>query len=531
MKRLWIMLNVLTLLVAPLSAFANQTAVIVPQEGRSSSTVCTDITFPIDGQQANAGAGTGSAATGTGTFSLDTTNNVLSWSISYDEAQLDNGAGSQTAAHFHGPAAAGVNGGVQINISTANPAIGSATLTVTQTNQILNDLWYVNIHTTAFGGGEIRGQVDGSACTAQMQSSTDSCTDVSFPIDGQQANAGAGTGSAATGTGTFSLDTTNNLLTWSISYDEAQLDNGAGSQTAAHFHGPAAAGVNGGVQINIGTQNPTIGSATLTVTQTNQILNDLWYVNIHTTAFGGGEIRGQVDGSACAAQFDVCSTSMLINEVDADTAGVDTLEFIELYDGGAGNTSLDGCVVVLFNGNSTDNVSYDAFDLDGFSTDVNGYFVMGNPSIASADLVIDPGGSGAIQNGADAVTLYNGSDTDFPNGTLPTTTNLLSAIVYDTDDGDDAALLAALGETTQYNENELDNKDGHSIQRIQSNDPQRDPDQSYAIGTPTPDAANTAAPTAVALVGAAVDNAPISLAVMISFTLITLTIWLRRRST
>ena len=38
---------------------------------------------------------------------------------------------------------------------------------------------------------------------------------------------------------------------------------------------------------------------------------------------------------------------MVINEVDADTAGSDALEFVELYDGGVGNTPLDGLVVVF----------------------------------------------------------------------------------------------------------------------------------------------------------------------------------------
>ncbi|MDO6782399.1 hypothetical protein Q4604_24405, partial [Marinovum sp. 1_MG-2023] len=33
--------------------------------------------------------------------------------------------------------------------------------------------------------------------------------------------------------------------------------------------------------------------------------------------------------------------SILINELDADTAGTDTQEFVELFDGGAGNTALD----------------------------------------------------------------------------------------------------------------------------------------------------------------------------------------------
>ncbi len=42
---------------------------------------------------------------------------------------------------------------------------------------------------------------------------------------------------------------------------------------------------------------------------------------------------------------------IVINEVDADTAGSDALEFVELYDGGVGNALLDGLVVVFYNGN------------------------------------------------------------------------------------------------------------------------------------------------------------------------------------
>ena len=42
--------------------------------------------------------------------------------------------------------------------------------------------------------------------------------------------------------------------------------------------------------------------------------------------------------------------SIIINEVDSDTPGTDVLEFVELYDGGVGNTSLTGKVVVFFNG-------------------------------------------------------------------------------------------------------------------------------------------------------------------------------------
>ena len=130
--------------------------------------------------------------------------------------------------------------------------------------------------------------------------------------------------------------------------------------------------------------------------------------------------------------------TVLINEVDSDTAGTDAAEFIELYDGGAGNTPLDGLVVVLFNGNGA--VSYAAFDLDGYATDGAGYFVLGNAAV-SPDIVF---GNNTLQNGPDAVALYQASAGDFPNGTAVTTANLLDAIVYDTADPDDAGLLPLL---------------------------------------------------------------------------------------
>ena len=73
------------------------------------------------------------------------------------------------------------------------------------------------------------------------------------------------------------------------------------------------------------------------------------------------------------------STNIIINEVDADTPGTDAAEFVELYDGGAGNTALDGLAVVFYNGSN--DLSYASYDLDGFSTDVNGYFLLGNAGV------------------------------------------------------------------------------------------------------------------------------------------------------
>jgi len=49
------------------------------------------------------------------------------------------------------------------------------------------------------------------------------------------------------------------------------------------------------VQVNTGVAGPpVVGNAVLAAGQVNDLLAGLWYLNLHTTTFGGGEIRGQV---------------------------------------------------------------------------------------------------------------------------------------------------------------------------------------------------------------------------------------------
>ena len=110
-----------------------------------------------------------------------------------------------------------------------------------------------------------------------------------------------------------------------------------------------------------------------------------------------------------------------------------------MYDGGVGSTPLTGYVVVLYNGSN--DLSYAAFDLDGYSTDASGYFVLGNSAVPGVDLVFT---GNSLQNGQDAVALYVGNATDFPNGTGVRTAGLVDAVVYDTADADDPGLLTAL---------------------------------------------------------------------------------------
>lgn len=156
-----------------------------------------------------------------------------------------------------------------------------------------------------------------------------------------------------------------------------------------------------------------------------------------------------------SAQSDV-----LINEVDCDTAGTDILEFVELF--GAPGAPLDGLVVVFYNGSN--DLSYNAFDLDGFALDSNGFFLLGNVAVVPTPSITF--GSNGLQNGADAVALFADDAASFPTGTAVTTTNLMDAVVYDTNDSDDTGLLALLpaGEP-QLNEDGSGNKDFHSNMR------------------------------------------------------------------
>ncbi len=181
------------------------------------------------------------------------------------------------------------------------------------------------------------------------------------------------------------------------------------------------------------------------------------------------------------------SATVIINEIDADTPGTDMLEFIELYDGGIGNTALDGLVIVLYNGSNDQ--SYNAIDLDGQSTNGNGYFVIGNSGVANVDLIISNNG---LQNGADAVALYQDDAASFPNGTAVTITNLIDAIVYDTNDGDDAGLLVLLNVgQDQVNEGGNGDKDNESLQRLPNGSGGLRNTSSYAPALPTPGTANS----------------------------------------
>ena len=124
---------------------------------------------------------------------------------------------------------------------------------------------------------------------------------LSADMDGLQANAGAGTGSPGVGTATITLDTDTNSLSWVIDWSDL-----TGTPTLMHFHGPALPNQNAGVQVSTGVAGPPVmGNAILSANQVDDLLAGLWYLNLHTDEFPGGEIRG------------VVSTDVVVNESQA----------------------------------------------------------------------------------------------------------------------------------------------------------------------------------------------------------------------
>jgi hypothetical protein len=111
----------------------------------------------------------GSTATGLGCFVLNP-DSTLDYQVSYSGL-----LGTETGAHIHGAAPAGVNAAVVFPFALGTPKIGTfGPLTGQQISDLSNGLYYVNIHTTLFPGGEIRGQIltSGEPCAVPVEETT-----------------------------------------------------------------------------------------------------------------------------------------------------------------------------------------------------------------------------------------------------------------------------------------------------------------------------------------------------------------------
>ncbi|MBL8963208.1 MAG: CHRD domain-containing protein [Phycisphaeraceae bacterium] len=131
-------------------------AVILAASAGAANAAIVVYNFGLDGLQevpANASPGIGSA-----TVTLDTVSGAVSVTGTYSGM-----IGTVTAAHIHGLAPVGVNAGILIHLThtggTSGTLGGGGVLSAANIQGMLDELTYINVHTTFLPGGEIRGQV------------------------------------------------------------------------------------------------------------------------------------------------------------------------------------------------------------------------------------------------------------------------------------------------------------------------------------------------------------------------------------
>lgn len=188
--------------------------------------------------------------------------------------------GPPTMAHLH-YGAAGQSGSPAITLTAIGSLITGGGLLPSDSTyrKLLAGELYFNVHTSAHGSGELRGQVMGSQYYPFWTS-----------MDGTQADPP----NASTGKGFFLLRY--NSANSTIEYG-SQI-SGLTNVTGAHIHA-GAFGQSGNVMVP--TPYDSTGFATngyQGVAVADSVIRRLTkmeaYVNVHTQAFAGGEIRGQL---------------------------------------------------------------------------------------------------------------------------------------------------------------------------------------------------------------------------------------------
>jgi hypothetical protein len=147
----------------------------------------------------------------------------------------------------------------------------------------------------------------GAGCLALAATSANATTfTLSAILNGAQETPPVAT--PGTGTLTGSYDDVTNALSWSGTFTGL-----VAGTTDAHFHGPAGVGAGPAavrepmtagsgdvfpIGVTSGSFSGSATSVTISASDEAELLAGLWYVNIHTSAFPGGEIRGQVYATA-----------------------------------------------------------------------------------------------------------------------------------------------------------------------------------------------------------------------------------------
>jgi CHRD domain len=224
----------------------------------------------------------GSAGTGTAAVILSPNETSMAVSLTFS------GLGSSsTSAHIHGPAAPGTSAAI---LFTLNPGLGSNggtvinssfALTPAQAAQLKAGQLYVDVHSSSFPAGELRGQLVPPSTSSLFTGSLSSAQEVT-PAS-----------SFATGKSIAVLSPNGSTLAVSLDYSGLSAD-----ASSAHVHGPAAAGSSAAILFNLPPATFTNGIGPLFFgvdsTQVSQLVGGLYYTDVHTASFPAGEIRGQL---------------------------------------------------------------------------------------------------------------------------------------------------------------------------------------------------------------------------------------------
>ncbi len=224
---------------------------------------------------------------------------------------------------------AGATGGIQFNLKPTIDANGlggryeakdnTFTLTADQVTQLKNRQLYVNIHTATQRSGELRSQLLPEATMYLVA-----------PLSGASEQPAVNT--SATGMGILEIAGTNGTFTGAFAGLSA--DFAADVAGGAHIH-RGLAGSNGSIVRALkattladnrsGFFAAADNSATMTAGFIDSLRKRLNYANIHTAAFRGGEVRGQILPLATSY---FTATLLGANEVQAvASAGAGALKF------------------------------------------------------------------------------------------------------------------------------------------------------------------------------------------------------------
>jgi glucose/arabinose dehydrogenase len=117
------------------------------------------------------------------------------------------------------------------------------------------------------------------------------------------------TNSTATGTATLLLSPDEKTARVSLNFSGL-----TSAQTAAHIHGAGAVGVPAPVLFPLPNGQVSDFEIALSPTQATDLKNGLWYVNVHSTNFMNGEIRGQFGTPPTANSTQLSATKTVVNE-------------------------------------------------------------------------------------------------------------------------------------------------------------------------------------------------------------------------